>query len=81
MRRIGSACVVLLAGLGLSGCVSPAQFEREGAKTRADFETLRDQERARAAYEACAERALPGSAENLQCQLEFTKKADEAPKP
>jgi hypothetical protein len=67
---------LLVASL-VSGC---AQWQRDGAKTRADFQNYREGARERAAYDSCAEKALPGSVENLECRLRFTKKEQKPPK-
>lgn len=61
---------LVLAGL-LTAC---AQWQRQEAQTKADFQNLQDRQRERAAYDACAERTLPGSAENLECRLQFIQK-------
>ena len=68
---------LLVASL-VSGC---AQWQREQAKTKADFQNFRDSARERAAYDACAEKALPGSVENLECRLQYRKKEQKPPKP
>lgn len=74
---------LLAACLPLAGCATGFErFQNDQAKTRAEFRHVRTQEQERANYAACVDQgAMPGSAENLACQLEMEKKARAGDKP
>ena len=70
----------LAAGLMLSGCAG--QWQSEQTRLRSEYQQLRGEEQQRANYAACVDQgAMPGSAENLACQMEMAKKQHEAAKP
>lgn len=74
---------MLAASLMLSGCAaSLAQWQKEQAKAKDDFRHMQTEQQERDNYAACVNQgALPGSAENLQCQLELAKKEQQAAEP
>lgn len=74
---------LLAAATMLAGCTTSLEQWRNGqAKTKADFAHMRGQARERDNYAACIEQgALPGTPENLTCQLELAKKGQEQEKP
>jgi hypothetical protein len=64
---------LLAASMMLAGCI--AHWQDQESKARSDFQHYRTQDQERDNYQACVDQgALPGSAENLACQLELTKK-------
>jgi hypothetical protein len=73
----------LAASAVLAGCTGGLeQFQNRQAKTKAEFQHLRTEQQERANYAACVNQgAMPGSAENLACQLEMARKAQQAAKP
>ena len=74
---------LLAASLTLSGCAAGfAQWQKDQAKAKDDFRHMQTEQQERDNYAACVSQgALPGSAENLQCQLALTKKEQQAAKP
>lgn len=73
---------MLAACLILAGCGGLAHWQSEADKTKADYLHMRTEQQERANYAACVNQgALPGSAENLACQLEMTRKEQAAAKP
>lgn len=73
----------LAASLMLAGCATGFErFQSDEAKTKAEFQDMRARQQERANYAACVNQgAMPGSAENLACQLEMARKAQPAAKP
>jgi hypothetical protein len=71
------------ASLVLSGCVTGfAQWQKDQARTKDDFRHMQTEQQERDNYAACVNQgALPGSAENLECQLELARKEQQASKP
>jgi hypothetical protein len=67
----------------LAGCtVGFAQWQSERAKAGAEFQHMRTEQQERANYAACVDRgAMPGTQENLDCQLEMAKKVQQAARP
>jgi hypothetical protein len=67
----------------LAGCaVGFAQWQSEQAKAGAEFQHMRTEQQERANYAACVDRgAMPGTQENLDCQLEMAKKEQQAARP
>ena len=67
----------------LAGCtVGFAQWQSERAKAGAEFQHMRTEQQERTNYAACVDQgAMPGTAENLNCQLEMAKKEQQAAKP
>lgn len=73
---------MLAASLMLPGCVSPSRLQSEEAKTKADFQHMRIEQQERDNYAACVNQgAMPGSAENLACQLQLEEKQQQSAKP
>jgi hypothetical protein len=80
LRGMRTGLVFLTAGLMLSGCAG--QWQSEQTRLRSEYQRLRGEEQQRANYAACVDQgAMPGSAENLACQMEMAKKQQEAAKP
>jgi hypothetical protein len=69
--------------LPLAGCVTGfARWQSDEAKTRAEYQHLRTEQQERANAAACMDQgAMPGTPENLRCQLEMTKKEQQAAQP
>jgi hypothetical protein len=67
----------------LAGCtVGFAQWQSERAKAGAEFQHMRTEQQERANYAACVDGgAMPGTQENLDCQLEMGKKVQQAARP
>ena len=67
----------------LTGCVGGlGQFQNKEARTKAEFQHMRTEQRERDNYIACVDQgAMPGSAANLACQLESAKREQQAAKP
>lgn len=81
LRGTAAGMGFLAAALMLSGCGGLTQIQRETAKAKADYQNMRGAERERANYAACVDQgAMPGSAQNLACQLEMSRKEQEAAK-
>ena len=79
-RGMRTGLAFLAAGLMLSGCA--AQWQSEQTRLRSEYQRLRGEEQQRANYAACVDQgAMPGSAENLACQMEMAKKQQEEAKP
>jgi len=74
--------VWLAVSVMLSGCVVPlGEWRGEVAKAKAEYQHTRTEAQERANYTACVNQgAMPGSAENLACQLEMIKKEQDADK-
>lgn len=71
---------LLAASLMLQGCI--AQWQAEGTKAKADFEHFRGQEQQRDNYQTCVNQgAMPGTPENLACQLDLARKEQQPAKP
>ena len=69
---MGKVMGLLALGLMLCGC---APWRGAAEKTRADYQLMRTEEQERTNYAACVNQgAMPGSAENLACQLEMARK-------
>lgn len=66
----------LAASVMLAGCVGGfEQFQSKEAKTKAELQHVRTEQRERDNYAVCVEQgAMPGSAQNLECQLELARK-------
>jgi hypothetical protein len=80
LRLIRTGLGFLTAALMLSGCAG--QWQSEQTRLRSEYQRLRGEGQQRANYAACVDRgAMPGSAENLACQMEMAKKQQEAAKP
>ncbi|HWF65055.1 MAG TPA: hypothetical protein VN685_10620 [Rhizomicrobium sp.] len=82
MKRL-TWSLVLAASVPLAGCtVGFAQWQSERAKAGAAFLHMRTEQQERANYAACVDRgAMPGTQENLECQLELAKKEQQAATP
>jgi hypothetical protein len=79
LRGIRVGLGLLAASLMLSGCAG--QWQSEQARLRNEYQKVRSEEQQRVNYAACVNQgAMPGSMENLQCQLEMSKKEQEAGK-
>lgn len=67
----------------LAGCTrSFEQWQSDAAKTKADFAHMHTEEQERDNYTACVEQGiLPGTPENLTCQLDLAKKEQQPAKP
>jgi hypothetical protein len=67
----------------LAGCtVGFAQWQSERAKAGVEFQHMRTEQQERANYAACVDQgAMPGTQENLECQLEMAKKEQQAAGP
>ena len=67
----------------LAGCtVGFAQWQSERAKAGAEFQHMRTEQQERTNYTACVDQgAMPGTQENLECQLELAKKKQQAATP
>jgi hypothetical protein len=74
---------VLGLGLMLSGCASGfAQWRNAQDKTRNDLQHARTERRERDNYANCVDQgAMPGSPENLACQLDLAQKQQKPAKP
>jgi hypothetical protein len=74
---------MMAASLVLSACTAGlAQWQKEQTKAKDDFRHMQTEQQERDNYAACVNQgALPGSPENLECQLELAKKEQQAPKP
>ncbi len=80
MRGIRTGLGFLMAGLMLSGCAG--QWQSEQTRLRSEYQRVRAEEQERVNYATCVNQgAMPGSAENLACQMEMAKKQQEAVKP
>ena len=80
LRGMQTGVVFLTASLLLSGCAG--QWQSEQTRLRSDYQRVRGEEQQRANYATCVDQgAMPGSAENLACQMEMAKKQQEAAKP
>ncbi|HEY5084637.1 MAG TPA: hypothetical protein VII48_08955 [Rhizomicrobium sp.] len=80
LRGIRAGLGFLVACLMLSGCAG--QWQSQQTRLRSEYQRLRGEEQQRANYAACVDRgAMPGSPENLACQMETAKKQQEAAKP
>jgi hypothetical protein len=78
-RGSGMGTGLLIAALMLSGC---APWQSQQTRLRTDYQHVRGEEQERANYAACVDQgALPGSVQNLQCQLDMAKKEQGAAKP
>ena len=68
--------LLLAVAMPLAGStVGFAQWQRERVKAGAEFQHMRTEEQERANYAACVDHgAMPGSPQNLECQMEMTKK-------
>ena len=74
LRGIGMGLGLLTAGLMLSGCAGLT-------KTRADYQKMHAGQQERDDYSTCVDQgAMPGSPENLACQLELAKKRQQPAK-
>ena len=73
---------LLALAVPLAGCtVGFAQWQNERARAGAEIQHMRTEEQERANYAACVDQgAMPGSPENLQCQMEMAKKEQQAGK-
>lgn len=67
----------------LAGCTrSLEQWRNDQAKAKADFAHMGTQEQERDNYAACVNQgALPGTPENLTCQLDLARKEQQQAKP
>ena len=72
--------LLLAIAMALSGCtVGFAQWQAERAKVGTEFRHMRTEQQERAHYTQCVDQgAMPGSPENLQCQMEMAKKERQA---
>jgi hypothetical protein len=74
LRSIRMGLGLLTAGLMLSGCAGLT-------KTRADYRKMHTEQQERDNYSTCVDQgAMPGSPENLACQLDLARKAQQAAK-
>ena len=82
MARLTKLLTLLLA-VPLAGCtVGFAQWQKERARAGAELQHMRTEQQERANYMACTDQgAMPGSPENLACQIEMAKKEQQAAKP
>lgn len=79
LRGIRNGLGFLAASLMLSGCA--AQWQSEQTRLGSEYQQVRSEEQQRANYAACVDQgAMPGSPENLACQLEMSKKEQDAAK-
>jgi hypothetical protein len=76
------APMMLALGLILSGCATGiAQWHNAQDKTRNDIQHARTERRERDNYATCVEQgAMPGSPENLACQLNLEQAQQQAAK-
>ena len=83
MVGLAKHLALLVITVPLASCtVGFAQWQSERAKAQAEFQHMRTEQQERANYTTCVERgAMPGSPENLQCQMEMAKKEQQAAKP
>ena len=79
----GQWACLLTASLTLAGCTMGLdKWRNEQAKAKDAVQHMRTEQQERDNYAACLNRgALPGTAENLACQLELAKKEQQAAKP
>ena len=83
MAGLAKHLMLLAAIVPLTGCtVGFSKWQSERANAQAEFQHMRTQQHERDNYTACVERgAMPGSPENLQCQMEMAKKEQQVAKP
>jgi hypothetical protein len=75
LRGIRMGLGLLTAGMMLSACAGLT-------KTRADYQKMDTEQQERDNYSTCvAQGAMPGSPENLACQLDLAKKQQQPAKP
>lgn len=74
---------LLAASAMLAGCTGGLeQWRSEQARAKAEFAHVRTEQHERDNYTTCLNQgALPGTAENLACQLDLAKKDAQAAKP
>ena len=83
MAGLAKQLTLLAITVPLAGCtVGFAQWQKERAKAGAELQHMRTEQQERANYRACMDQgAMPGSPENLACQMEMAKKEQQAAKP
>ena len=83
MAGLAKHLMLLAMVVPLTGCtVGFAKWQSERVKAQAELQHMRAEQQERDNYAACVDQgAMPGSPENLKCQLEMAKKEQQAVKP